>query len=194
MRQQLLKFKHALLFACLFSFGFLAKAQDIDTVRVFESALYGKHLVYFEATYWDLNEDGDFNGAVCLSGDSIVNFSDYSAAIAFYGGGLQARDGGNGFVKSNDIIPTSGEPMKLWFALNVPYQTYQVYAQSQDMEEPVAIYNGSLGFRNTDIGETGIAVWQTFHYDGTLSDSVSVEYMELQTNSDASLKYPPNSK
>ena len=178
-----LKTKLLLALACIFTIG--AKAQVIDTTHVIEPALTDKHLVYAEVIYHNLDEGG-FNGAFTLSPVEVTAFGDYSAAVAFYEDGLQVRIGSTGFNKTNTVIPVAGQIMKLWFALDVPNKTYQAYAQTGDMEEPVIIYEGTPGFRNTDVETNGINRWSTFHYAN--EDSLSVEAFEIQTSSDATLK------
>ncbi len=178
---------HFNLFLMMFLFiGTISSiAQTVDTTNVFDPAITTRQLVYAEVTYHKLDEN-DMNGAFVLSPVEIAAFGDYSAAVAFYNNGVEARNQNiGGFSKDNDIVPVDGQIMKLWFGLDMETKTFKAWAQTGDMEVPLPVNNEYLPFRNVNVDTDGINRWSTFHYAN--EDSLSVQKVELQTSSDATL-------
>lgn len=164
--------------------SFTTQGQTIDTTNIINPSLSTSHMVYAEVVYHDLDASGTFDGSFCLSPIPISAFADYSVSVAFYADGLQVRNGAIGFVKTNSIVPVSGETTKLWFNVDVASKTYKAWAKTESMDTKALIYDGNLAFRNTTV-DNGLNRWSTFHYlegDKVSVDTVIIDPIENFTD------------
>lgn len=183
-RNLLLKFWLLFFLSVLFT-NKAAIAQATDATGFFQPGLTNVHLVYAELSLVDADSDGNFDASFTLSQDTVVAWGDYSVSVAFYDEGFLIRDGG-GFFSTNVVIPVVGQLCKFWFALNVPAKKYKAWVQTESMDSPILILEKEAAFRNTNI--TAINRWSCLHNPNTEPDYVTVQKVELITNSDPTLK------
>ncbi|MBN2167543.1 MAG: T9SS type A sorting domain-containing protein [Marinilabiliaceae bacterium] len=145
--------------------------QTVDTTGVFDTPLTGNKIVHAELVFHDVDADGVYDASFVLSQPEIVGWGDYSASLAFYPN-LQIRNGGSGFVNTNNVALVPGQKYDAWFDLNITNMTYRVYVQTTGMELPVEIFTQDAGFRNTSI--TSIDRWSCLHNADTEPDTVQV--------------------
>ncbi|TCO09874.1 LamG-like jellyroll fold domain-containing protein [Natronoflexus pectinivorans] len=135
-------------------------AQVVDDFGAFDEPLTGRHLIYSKVIVYDTNANGTFDAVFTLSETEIQAWTDYSVAVPFYTNGIHVRVDGS-FLKTNDVIPVDGGMYELWIIVDVPAETYRVFAKSEEMEFPVIIYNGDAHFRKTDV--SAINYWSLLH-------------------------------
>ncbi|TCO09872.1 cadherin-like beta sandwich domain-containing protein [Natronoflexus pectinivorans] len=160
------------------------RAQVVDDFGTFDPPLTNRHLIYAKVIVYDYNENGTFDAVFTLSETPISAWTDYSVAVPFYTNGIHVRVHGS-FLLTNPVIPVDGATYELWVAVNVPAETYRVYAKSEEMEEPVIIYNGDAHFRKTGI--SGIGYWSALHNPDNNHARLEVLEVGLVTDSDPTL-------
>ncbi|WP_162198243.1 LamG-like jellyroll fold domain-containing protein [Geofilum rubicundum] len=159
--------------------------QITDTAKVIDPALTGKHLVHAEVTFFDGDENGQYDAIFTLSQDTVRAWADYVTTVAFYHTGIAVKNGFTGsLVYTNQLIPVPGQPYDIWMAVDIPNGVYTTWVQTEGMEAPLMIFKDA-GFNHSNFTELNL--WSAIHNGSGQDDYLTVQNFELTTNSDPSL-------
>jgi hypothetical protein len=154
-------------------------AQLVDSTDVFYviKAASTDTILHATMTLFDVDADGVYDAGFALSGIPITSWGNYSCYAAFYSTGLAIRNGGS-MTNTNTILVEPGEPVELWFDVDLTDSTYFVWAKTVDMTFPELIFDSPAAFRNQI---DSINRWSTLHNPAGEPDSLANISVEIAT-------------